>query len=138
MRFVEFYTEDEGNETPDNLVPYKSRVEGSQIPLGPYTNDWLPDPGFKDVDILLRQIDKQIEAGNIRTELVPTRKLLATQTWLNQDEAGAGDPVIDQLEDYPVLALLSDGYYHIIDGHHRSNAAVDAGKPYMKAYVFKL
>jgi hypothetical protein len=136
MRLAEFIKED-NNET-DDLVPYESKIPGGHLTVGPYTNDWDPNPAFKDVDNILRRIDKQIAAGNVRTEIIPTRKLLATQSWINQDEAGAGDPVIAELEDYPVVALLSDGFYHIIDGHHRCDKAASAKKAYIKAYVFTL
>lgn len=135
MKLVELF-EEYGEDAPDGLEPYKSKNQSGRLTLSPYTNDWDPDPGFKDVDNILTTVDKKLANKDYSVAEVPVNKVLATQHWL--DSEGGGDPVIPELDDLPVMALLSDGYYHILDGHHRTDKAARHGKKTIKAYVFKV
>jgi hypothetical protein len=125
------------NAVPDGSVPYKTKNAAGVLPLSPYTNDWSGPAGFKDVDYLVTKINNQIAAGQTNLAAMPANKILATQYWID-DDPGYGDAVFDELDDYPVAALLSDGYYHLIDGHHRTTAGIKSGRSKIKAYIFEL
>lgn len=135
MRITEI-TEATNDDLPSNAQPYKSKNQGGLLTLSPYSNDWNPPNQFKEVEEILPTLDKKYEAGDYRTEMVPTNELLATQYWL--DDIGGGDPVFEELTDYPVVVHMKDGYYHIIDGHHRSTKAAARKMRKIKAYVFTL
>lgn len=67
--------------------------------------------------------------------LVNEGKLFSTQSWIDY-EYGGGDPVIELLDDRPVLVQKNDIFY-ILDGHHRCATAYKADKK-LSVYVFKL
>ena len=111
---------------PDDAVPYETNNQSGTMRLSPFSNDIDPPKGFKDVDYLARLVDREIEKGNVQTrEFQPnSRHTLATQYWITPEDIGAGDPVFHDLEDYPVIVNLRDGYFHVIDGHHRTDDAI--------------
>lgn len=70
-------------------------------------------------------------------QLVQQRKLFATQDWLDFDTGGGGgDPVIEQLDDKPVVVNHNDRYY-ILDGHHRCALAFEQHK-LIAVYLFEV
>lgn len=132
MKAAEFLSED----MPGDAKPYESTNATGHLRLSPYSNDWDAPADFKDVDSILTQIDRLYEQGKYSISNIPLDKVLATQYWIDDENIGAGDPVFKDLEDYPVAARLSDGYYHIIDGHHRTDAAAARHDKNIKVYLF--
>lgn len=125
---------------PDDAVPYKSRNETGTMPLSPFSNDWDPPAGFKDAGSLVMKLEgNEFRYSTIQN--VPLNKVLATQYWIYQEGRGFGDPVVPELSDkadLPVAFLLPDGYFHLIDGHHRVDDAIRKRTPQLKMWVVKL
>jgi len=66
---------------------------------------------------------------------IPMSKLKASQDWLSSE--GGGDPVFEELEDYPVVVFYKNEYT-IIDGHHRLNYYLRQGIKEPTVYLFDL
>lgn len=68
-------------------------------------------------------------------QLVNEKKLFATQSWIDY-EYGGGDPVIEKLDDKPVI-VLKNGICYILDGHHRCASSFKSNRK-ISAYLFEL
>lgn len=77
-----------------------------------------------------------IADGSLKPKIttVNPRKLQATQDWIDTTRGG-GEPRFEQYTKYPVIFKDGDGY-HILDGHHRTYAALNRGDSKIKVYLF--
>jgi len=89
------------------------------------------DIDYADVDTFTDIADGSLKP---RIALVDPNKCQATQDWLDT-EKGGGKPRFEKYTKLPVIFKDEDGL-HILDGHHRTRAAIDDGKERIKVYLF--
>jgi hypothetical protein len=89
------------------------------------------DINYADVDSFT-----DIANGSLKPRIafVDPTKCQATQDWLDT-EKGGGKPRFEKYTKLPVIFKDEDGL-HILDGHHRTRAAIDDGKERIKVYLF--
>lgn len=101
------------------------------IPVGKYDSDerWNTDhlvmKGERTKPIVVRLNPK---------DTVRAHKLYATQTYLDFENFGSGDPVFEDYEDKPCLVEYK-GVLYIIDGHHRIAKAFKSNRA-IETYLF--
>jgi len=106
-----------------NLYDLFEQVIAHDIPRSKY--DYEDVESFTD-----------IADGSLKPKIttVNPRKLQATQDWIDTTRGG-GKPRFEQYTKYPVIFKDDDGY-HILDGHHRTYAALNRGNSKIKVYLF--
>lgn len=121
------------NEVDDNY--YRPMT----LPLGQYRGPYdprtmMPYPGnFKDSLSLAEIVDELIYNG-VKPQVITVdpKQLTATQDWLSDE--GSNEPSFPEYADKPV-ALNWDNHLYLLDGHHRSAAALKKNRP-ITIYLF--
>lgn len=90
-------------------------------------------PFIDDMPILINKAKEAINNGNVDIENISINKLLVTQP-LNVPPEHESVEIFSEYDDLP-LAVLVDGYYHILDGHHRILSDIDDGFTEITMYV---
>ena len=126
MRAQEFITENWGPEKYPGILPIGDY-------LGPDEHEFAPPGRYKDSGDLHEEVWDLMDAG-IEPQVVSINPkiLLATQDWLSN--AGGDEPLFPEFPDRPVV-YDKQGKYYILDGHHRTTAALKRGQP-ISVYLF--
>lgn len=126
MRASEFLKENFGPERYPGILPIGDY-------LGPDEHEFAPPGNYKDSGYLHEEVWDLMDAGiEPRVVSMNPKMLLATQDWLSND--GGDDPLFPEFPDRPVV-YDKQGKYYILDGHHRTTAALKAGRP-ISVYLF--
>jgi GNAT superfamily N-acetyltransferase len=107
------------------------------LPIGDYLGDdsgeFAPPVDYKNTSELHGGVFRLLDTGiEPKVVTVDPRRLLATQDWL-RDGGGYG-PLFDEYADKPVVYEKA-GKFYILDGHHRTTKALQAGQP-ISVYLF--
>lgn len=96
---------------------------GRQVKMSPYAND---------MDFLVNKARELVDLGVIKTVQVPIAKILFTQPL-----DGEHNHSVEEFNEYDSLpfAVKVDGFYHLLDGHHRLKAAIDGGNTRVLLFV---
>ena len=126
MRAEEFINESFGVETYPNPVPMGKYA-------GPGEQDFLPPGNYEDVSYLYDDVDQLLDMGvKPYITTIDPKILLATQPFITNS---TGDGALyDEFQDHPLI-YDKEGRYYILDGHHRSAAALKANRP-LKVYLY--
>jgi hypothetical protein len=131
MKATEFLKEDE-----DDYHPMPLRLADYRGSYDPRSMEAYP-PEFKDSFALHDIVEKIINSGKkpIRATINPNR-LIATQDWLS--DYGSDEEAFPEYPDLPVVLDAGDGAngYYILDGHHRTVAAMKKNKN-VEVYLFR-
>lgn len=87
------------------------------------------------VSWLADHAEKHVKRNKPKIETVPIKNIRATQSWINKEEGGGGDPVVGDYTDKPIGVKHPSGEVHVLDGHHRIDAAAERGKATIPMYT---
>lgn len=89
-------------------------------------------PFINDKDVLVNYARAIVNADLVQVKQVPISKILFTQP-LDADSHES----VEEFNEYDSLpfAVLVDGYYHLLDGHHRLKEAMDNGNTRVLIFV---
>ena len=126
MRATEFITETTRGKKYPGILPIGDY-------LGDDSGEFAPPGDYKDTSELHGGVFRLLDAGiEPKVVTVDPKRLLATQDWLR--DGGGHGPLFDEYADKPVVYEKA-GKFYILDGHHRTTKALQAGQP-ISVYLF--
>lgn len=99
-------------------------AEDQAVKMSPFTNNMA---------ILVKKAQAMVDQNLIKTVQVPVSKILFTQSLDNDAENHS----VEDFNEYDSLpfAVKMDGFYHLLDGHHRIKKAMDEGNTRVLIFV---
>lgn len=100
-----------------------------------FANSFNPktSPYINDMQVLVNYARAIVDADLVKVIQVPISKILFTQS-LENDAENTSVEEFDQYASLP-FAVLVDGFYHLLDGHHRINSAIESGNTRVLIFV---
>lgn len=89
-------------------------------------------PYVDNMAVLVNKARELVDSENIQVRQVPISKILFTQP-LDSDSHES----VEEFSQYDSLpfAVMLDGFYHLLDGHHRIKNAIDEGNTRVLLFV---
>lgn len=90
-------------------------------------------PYIDNLDILVNKAKECVDMDDVEVRQVPINKILFTQP-LDVPADHQSVEVFTSYDDLP-FAVKLDGYYHLLDGHHRVMTAIEGGQTEILLFV---